>query len=182
MRHLEGFKDWLTHPVMSTFCLQWAHSLADVAAVKKTNTGRVDPFSDEVLGFARKDEVALKCAKQLNLFGEGTKLGDKANDGRGSGRFREAYDNFKKTTGQVRPSREGQVGLGGWRIGSHVGVLVSRRDPLWPLCCQVLYDFIDEREITMGTFRGDFDWVTATLIYGATLRSRAMGKGCGGTD
>jgi len=139
-RHLDGFRDWLHHPVMSSFCLQWAHSLCDVAYAAKKQPKTLDPFSDEVLGFARKDEVALKCAQQLHLFSPETKLGDAKNSGKSGGRFMEAYQNFKKTTGQL------------------------------------LYDFIDEREITMGTYRGNFTWIPTTLIYSTRAKPERRDK------
>mmetsp|Transcript_9403 Transcript_9403/g.18876 ORF Transcript_9403/g.18876 Transcript_9403/m.18876 type:complete len:884 (+) Transcript_9403:305-2956(+) len=140
-RHFDGFRDWLHHPVMSSFVLQWAHSLCDVANAAKKQTKSIDPFCDEVLGFARKDEAALKCARALHLFGSDTKVGDKTNSGSGgSGRFLEAYQNFKLTTGQI------------------------------------LFDFVDEREITMGVYRGNFMWTNATLMYGTRAKPERRDK------
>lgn len=111
-RHLDGFKDWLNHPIMSAFCLQWAHSLCDVAYALKKQPKTLDPFSEEVLGFARKDPIALQCANKLQLFSsssdngglkstdkEASKKDKKASNG--CGRFKDAYVNFKTTTGQV---------------------------------------------------------------------------------
>ena len=99
--HFDGFRDWMAHPVMSSFVLQWAHSLCDVAYSKKQPVGKVDPFGHDVLSFAREDAAALECAHRLHLFSHDTKLGAKEAAGKGGGRFVEAYANFKKTTGQV---------------------------------------------------------------------------------
>ena len=125
--HLPGFKDWLDDPAMSTFALQWAHSLCDVAHAAKKNPNGVDPFSEEVLAFARKDEKMRECAAKYALFRPDPK--DPAAGAHSKGRFRDAYEHQKKTGESMR------------------------------------YDFIVEREVTMGCFRGVFETLDCTLVY-----------------
>lgn len=101
--HLDGLKDWLNNPSMSGFVLQWAHSLIDVAYTAKKPVGKIDPFSADVLAFAKLDATSLACAQSLKLLPPEAKVGDKkgGDAGKASGRFLDAYDNFKKTTGEV---------------------------------------------------------------------------------
>ena len=127
VQHVAGMRDWLHHPRMSTFCVQWAQNLRDVAYSKRQKAARLDPFSDQVLSFAKEDPEASKCAEDLHLFTNG-------------GRFKTAYSNYKKTTGQV------------------------------------LHDFIDERPITVGAFRGQFHYQDVVMMYSTRAKPEKRDK------
>jgi len=81
--HLPGFRDWLENAPYSIFIVQWAQSLLELAASKKKSYKSLDPFSSEVLSFAKDDVTNWQVAEELHLFEDG-------------GRFKKGYVDCKK--------------------------------------------------------------------------------------
>eukprot|EP00613_Pedinella_sp_CCMP2098_P050837 CAMPEP_0171825626 /NCGR_PEP_ID=MMETSP0992-20121227/5639_1 /TAXON_ID=483369 /ORGANISM="non described non described, Strain CCMP2098" /LENGTH=1435 /DNA_ID=CAMNT_0012440573 /DNA_START=137 /DNA_END=4444 /DNA_ORIENTATION=- len=81
--HMAGFRDWLGHGSFSVFMVQWAQSLLELAASKKKGYKSLDPFSSEVLSFAKDDVTNCQVAEELQLFDDG-------------GRFKKGYVDCKK--------------------------------------------------------------------------------------